>query len=115
MTYIVKKIVCQNVSELSFQDALAGFTMDLLHLDGHKVTVSRDKVTWAGARVRKKGEGMPNFENNNLHGNLYITFDIEFPKQDFSDEDKEGMNVFSVCTNVLRIRIVMLVCKKSYL
>lgn len=65
--------------------------MELSHLDGHKVTVSRDKVTWAGARVRKKGEGMPNFENNNLHGNLYITFDIEFPKQDFTDQEKEGL------------------------
>lgn len=64
--------------------------MDLVHLDGHKVTVSRDKVTWAGARVRKKGEGMPNFDNNNLHGNLYVTFDIDFPKQDFTEEDKEG-------------------------
>lgn len=61
-----------------------------MHLDGHKVSVSRDKVTWAGARVRKKGEGMPNFENNNLHGNLYITFDIEFPKKDFTDDEKEG-------------------------
>lgn len=69
--------------------------MDLVHLDGHKVTVSRDKVTWAGARVRKKGEGMPNFENNNLHGNLYVTFDIDFPKQDFTDEDKEGKNFFT--------------------
>lgn len=64
--------------------------MEIVHLDGHKVSVSRDKVTWAGARVRKKGEGMPNFENNNLHGNLYITFDIEFPKQDFTEEQKEG-------------------------
>lgn len=54
------------------------------------MSVNRDKVTWAGARVRKKGEGMPNFENNNLHGNLYVTFDIEFPKQDFTEEEKEG-------------------------
>lgn len=80
-----------NLCYLFLQDALTGFTMELVHLDGHKVSVSRDKVTWAGARVRKKGEGMPNFENNNLHGNLYITFDIDFPKQDFSDEDKEGI------------------------
>ncbi|KAJ8729283.1 hypothetical protein PYW08_000864 [Mythimna loreyi] len=76
---------------ITLQDALTGFTMELVHLDGHKVSVSRDKVTWAGARVRKKGEGMPNFENNNLHGNLYITFDIDFPKQDFTDADKEAL------------------------
>lgn len=75
--------------------------MELEHLDGHKVSVSRDKVTWAGARVRKKGEGMPNFENNNLHGNLYITFDIDFPKQDFTDQDKEGNLLLFIYLNSL--------------
>ena len=33
---------------------------------------------------------MPNYENNNLQGTLYITFDVEFPKQDFTDEQKES-------------------------
>lgn len=63
--------------------------MDLTHLDGHKVTIQRDKVTWPGARIRKKGEGMPNYSDNNLHGTLYITFDVEFPKQEFTDEQKQ--------------------------
>lgn len=75
---------------ISLQDALVGFKLELAHLDGHIVEVQREKATWPGARIRKKGEGMPNFENNNLHGTLYITFDIDFPKQDFSDADKEG-------------------------
>lgn len=60
-------------------------------MDGHKVLVTREKVTWPGARIRKKGEGMPNYENNNQKGLLYITFDVEFPKQEFSDEDKESL------------------------
>ncbi|XP_059473047.1 dnaJ homolog shv [Neocloeon triangulifer] len=76
---------------LSLQDALVGFSLDIEHLDGHKVTVSRDKVTWPGARIRKKGEGMPNYENNNLHGTLFITFDVEFPKTELSTEDKEAI------------------------
>lgn len=63
--------------------------MEIPHLDGHKITVSREKITWPGARIRKKGEGMPNFENNNLHGTLFITFDVEFPKKDLNDEEKE--------------------------
>lgn len=68
--------------------------MDITHLDGHKVTIQRDKVTWPGARIRKKGEGMPNYEDNNLHGTLYITFDVEFPKQEFTDEQKQRkMNI----------------------
>lgn len=56
------------------------------------MSVTRDKVTWPGARIRKKGEGMPNFENNNLHGILYITFDVEFPKKEFSAEEKERLS-----------------------
>ncbi|CRK99785.1 CLUMA_CG013093, isoform A [Clunio marinus] len=74
---------------ISLQDALIGFSMDIPHLDGHKVSIVREKVTWPGARIRKIGEGMPNFDNNNLHGTLYVTFDVEFPKKDFSDEQKE--------------------------
>merc|ERR1719186_2388042 len=65
---------------ISLVDALQGFEMDIEHLDGHKVHVSREKITWPGARIRKKGEGMPNYENNNLFGTMYITFDVAFPK-----------------------------------
>ncbi|KAK5646631.1 hypothetical protein RI129_005095 [Pyrocoelia pectoralis] len=76
---------------ISLQDALSGFVIDLKHLDGHIVTISRDKITWPGAKIRKKGEGMPNYDNNNLQGTLYITFDVDFPKQELSDEDKAAI------------------------
>lgn len=67
--------------------------MEIPHLDGHMVSITRDKVTWPNARIRKKGEGMPNYENNNLHGILHITFDVEFPKTELTEQDKEG-NVY---------------------
>lgn len=76
---------------ISLQDALVGFSTEIEHLDGHKVTVTRDKITPPGTKIRKKGEGMPNFENNNLHGALIITFDVEFPKNTFSQEDQEAI------------------------
>lgn len=76
---------------ISLQDALTGFTLDITHLDGHKVTITREKVTKPGAKIRKKGEGMPNYDNNNLHGTLYITIDVAFPETEFSAEDKKGM------------------------
>lgn len=47
-------------------------------------------MTWPGAIVKKKGEGMPNYENNIRKGDLYITFDIDFPRGAFSDQEKEG-------------------------
>lgn len=70
---------------------MIGFSIEIEHLDGHKVTVVREKITWPGARIRKKGEGMPNYENNNLQGTLYITFDVEFPKEELSESDKEDI------------------------
>ncbi|CAI5442863.1 unnamed protein product [Caenorhabditis angaria] len=73
---------------ISLQDALNGFTMEIEHLDGHKVDVSREKVTWPGARLRKKDEGMPSLENNNQRGMLIITFDVDFPKTEMSAEQK---------------------------
>ncbi|CAG2115232.1 unnamed protein product, partial [Medioppia subpectinata] len=74
---------------ISLTDALVGFAMTIPHLDGHKVQVSRDKITWPGARLRKAGEGMPNYENNNLRGTLYITFDVEFPKGELNEDHKK--------------------------
>lgn len=74
------------------QDALVGFTLEITHLDGHKVSIQRDKITKPGARMRKKGEGMPNYDNNNLHGTLFITFDIAFPEAELSETEKEGKN-----------------------
>uniref|UniRef100_U5EV74 Putative molecular chaperone n=1 Tax=Corethrella appendiculata TaxID=1370023 RepID=U5EV74_9DIPT len=76
---------------ISLQDALVGFTLEIPHLDGHLVTISREKITWPGARIRKKGEGMPNYENNNLYGTMYVTIDVEFPKQDLSEAEKEDI------------------------
>ncbi|XP_060067328.1 dnaJ homolog subfamily B member 11-like [Ylistrum balloti] len=74
---------------ITLADALTGFEMDIPHLDGHLVHIVRDKITWPGARMRKSGEGMPNYENNNVKGALIITFDVEFPKGTLTQEDQE--------------------------
>lgn len=73
---------------VSLVDALSGFELDIEHLDGHRVRVSRERVTWPGARVRKRGEGMPSYEDNNNRGNMYVTLDVEFPKGELAEEDK---------------------------
>ncbi|XP_029164308.1 dnaJ homolog shv [Nylanderia fulva] len=76
---------------ISLQEALVGFTVDIKHLDGHMVTVQRDKITKHGTRIRKKNEGMPNYDNNNIYGSLYITFDVLFPDNEFTEEQKEDI------------------------
>ncbi|XP_020626187.1 dnaJ homolog subfamily B member 11-like [Orbicella faveolata] len=72
-------------------DALNGFEMDIDHLDGHKVHIVREKITWPGARIKKKEEGMPNYDNNHVKGDLYITFDVEFPRGGLSDSEKDAL------------------------
>lgn len=74
---------------ITLQDALNGFELELEHLDGHKVTITREKITWPGARIKKVGQGMPNYDNNHKVGDLYITFDVQFPKKELSTEQKE--------------------------
>ncbi|XP_065837515.1 dnaJ homolog subfamily B member 11-like [Oscarella lobularis] len=76
---------------ISLLDALNGFSMDLVHLDGHKVHIEREKITWPGARIRKKGEGMPNYDNNNILGSLFITFDVDFPKGTLTEEERTAV------------------------
>ena len=57
-----------------------------------QVHLVREKITWPGARIKKKDEGMPNYDNNNAKGDLYITFDVEFPRGGLEDSEKEGMS-----------------------
>lgn len=72
----------------------------------------REKITWPGARIKKKEEGMPNYDNNHVKGDLYITFDVEFPRGGLSDSEKDGRLwfvlrnklIFNLFTVVMPIR-----------
>lgn len=79
-----------NIS-ISLVDALTGFDMEITHLDGHKVKIHREKITWHGAKIKKKGEGMPNYHDNNEKGLLVITFEVDFPKGELNEEEKEAV------------------------
>uniref|UniRef100_A0A3P9D317 DnaJ homolog subfamily B member 11 n=1 Tax=Maylandia zebra TaxID=106582 RepID=A0A3P9D317_9CICH len=76
---------------ISLVEALVGFEMDIVHLDGHKVHIVRDKITKPSARMWKKGEGLPNFDNVNIRGSLIITFDVDFPQTQLDDQQREGI------------------------
>jgi len=81
---------------ISLQDALNGFEVSFPHLDGHNVTIKREKITWPGARIKKKGEGLPQHEQNNVFGDLYVTIDVDFPKGEMSNDQREMIkNLFN--------------------
>lgn len=67
-----------------------------------QVHISRDKITRPGAKLWKKGEGLPNFDNNNIKGSLIITFDVDFPKEQLSEEAREGEGIMFTVQGKMR-------------
>ncbi|KAL5109228.1 hypothetical protein TcWFU_007593 [Taenia crassiceps] len=82
---------------ISLTDALVGFSFELTHLDGHKVLLKQNQVTWPGAVMRVSNEGMPNYDDNAKKGNLIVTFDVAFPRnRELSTSEAEAIkSIFS--------------------
>eukprot|EP01147_Barroeca_monosierra_P003090 gene3091-8194_t len=76
---------------ISLRDSLIGFNFELKHLDGHIVKLDRQEITPPGTIIRIPGEGMKSFDNNLQLGDLYVTFDVEFPDRNFTEEEAEAL------------------------
>jgi DnaJ family protein A protein 2 len=72
--YVTKKI--------SLYEALTGVRFYLEHLDGKKllITTYDNEIIAPGTKKQIHGHGMPFYKDPMSHGNLYVTFDVEFPK-----------------------------------
>jgi len=68
--------------KISLYEALTGCRFYLEHLDGKKllITTYENEVIAPGAKKQISGQGMPFYRDAMSHGNLYITFEVEFPK-----------------------------------
>ncbi len=64
---------------LTLQEALLGFSKTILHLDGHEVTLSRQKVTQPGDVQQIRGEGMPVHSDPSSYGDLFVNYSVQFP------------------------------------
>ncbi|RXN37660.1 granzyme B-like protein [Labeo rohita] len=82
------KVLKHPVFERRGDDLYTNVTISLVEALVHIV---RDKITKPGARIWKKGEGLPNFDNNNIRGSLIVTFDVDFPKEQLDDQQKDGI------------------------
>uniref|UniRef100_A0A0E0KYP2 J domain-containing protein n=1 Tax=Oryza punctata TaxID=4537 RepID=A0A0E0KYP2_ORYPU len=71
---------------ISLLQALVGFEKTIKHLDNHMVEIGTKGIT-KPKEVRKfKGEGMPLYQSNKK-GDLYVTFEVLFPKT-LTDDQK---------------------------
>lgn len=88
--------------KISLRRALCGFQLNIIHLDGRKLTVSIDEVISPGMQHLIQGEGMPyvnpinptnptNHTNHTKRGDLVVIFDVEFPRQ-LSKDRKDMLN-----------------------
>jgi DnaJ family protein A protein 2 len=73
---------------ITLTEALCGFSMEITHLDGRKVSFENEagKVIKQNSIHQVTGEGMP-IEGTNSRGNLFITFEVCFPEQSLMTKD----------------------------
>jgi DnaJ family protein A protein 2 len=68
---------------ISLYEALTGTAFYIEHLDGKKILVASTsgEVITPGSVKQLNNKGMPFYKDTMNYGNLYIIFDVEFPKQ----------------------------------
>ena len=66
-----------------------GFSHEFTHLDGHKFKVDVTGVTECDHVMRVSGKGMPRRGGRGGFGDLYITFDVDFPDTLTEKQKKE--------------------------
>ena len=66
---------------ITLVDALVGFDRTFEHFDGRAVPLRRDGVTTPGSVARVRGEGMPVHNAHKKHGDLIVTYHVDFPKK----------------------------------
>ncbi len=80
------------VADISLLEALTGFELLITHLDGRKVLIKSKKgeIIKPGVIKTVKECGMPFFDHPTKFGNLYIKFNIKFPKS-LQDNQKKAL------------------------
>lgn len=58
-------------------------------MDGHKFTINVSDVTECDYVMRVPGKGMPR-RNGRGHGDLYLTFEVDFPDE-LTDQQKKAI------------------------
>jgi DnaJ-class molecular chaperone len=66
---------------VSLKEALLGFAKTVTHMDGHTFVVEKRGVTVPNEVIQIKEEGMPVHNFPSQRGMLYVTVNVEFPRE----------------------------------
>jgi curved DNA-binding protein len=72
---------------LDLYKAILGGEVTIDTFDG-KVKLKVKPLTQNGTKVKLKGKGFPKYKKDNVHGDLYVTFNVKLPSK-LSPEEKE--------------------------
>lgn len=75
-------------------DALTGFSLTLKQLDGEEFSVTIDDIIECDEVLRIPGKGMPRRSGRGF-GDLFMTFEVEFPEAITPDQKKKLRDIFS--------------------
>ena len=91
-------------AEISLLEALTGFQLSITHLDGRKVFIKSKKgeIIKPGMMKTVKECGMPFFDHPTRFGNLYIKFNIKFPKSLKDEQKSEITKLFPQIMNQIK-------------
>lgn len=74
--------------EISFHEALFGFSKKITHLDDRSIDISKTGVSQHNSFIVAKGEGMPKKESPQNFGDLYVEINFKLPTS-IRDKQKE--------------------------
>ena len=74
--------------QISLLEALTKTEFMFKHLDERVMKVSHEEIIHPNQKMIIKGEGMPDFNDNLIHGDLIIYFDILFPQSIDAERSK---------------------------
>lgn len=78
--------------EVSNAYSLFAFRFDICTLDGRTLTISLDEIVHQKYQKVVLNEGMPVAKDSGKYGDLFITFQVTFPKQ-LSIEQKTSLKM----------------------
>lgn len=67
--------------KLTLKEALLGFNKVIKHMDGHNVRLNKLGTTNPGFEQKIVGEGMPHYQYSSEFGDLFVTYDVEYPNK----------------------------------
>ena len=74
---------------ITLGDSIVGINVNFLHINGERIIYQEEHIIKEKSYTLIKNNGMPHKNNSNLFGDLYVIYDITYPKKILSNNEKD--------------------------